>query len=95
MKQESTCPVCRRHIQPKLLVKVYDGKDEPDEKSGKVNFTKKDGESDSVQKMLRNLQSGWDESIMIRAKLNARVKKLEHENEELKKMARAIVCKKC
>lgn len=91
MKQESTCPVCRRHIQPKLLVKVYDGKDEPDEKSGKVNFTKKDGESDSVQKMLRNLQSGWDESIMIRAKLNARVKKLEHENEELKKQLEAAL----
>ena len=31
---------------------VEEEEDEPDEKSGKVNFTKKDGEGDSVQKML-------------------------------------------
>ena len=80
-----------RHIQPKLLVKVYDGKDEVSNNTKKGSFTRKVTEGDSVQKILKSLQSGWDESIMIRTKLEAKVKRLEYENSELKKQLEAAL----
>jgi len=89
LKQESTCPVCRRHIVSKQLVTVYDGHDDGKKTTGpKLSEAK---ESDSVQAMLLTLQAGWDQNVMARAKLRSRVGVLEHENMELKRQLEAAL----
>ena len=86
LKQESSCPVCRRHLNTKQLIQVYDGKDDNDDKLGPLYKGDQEGskvsESDTVRNILTKLQTGWDKNIMIRTKLNARLGKLEKENQE-------------
>lgn len=96
LKQESSCPVCRRHLGTKQLIQVYDGKDEGSDRLGPLYKAADEGgskvsESDSVQNILTKLQTGWDKNIMIRTKLNARLGKLEQENQELKKQLQATL----
>lgn len=97
LKQESSCPVCRRHLNAKQLIQVYDGKDEENDRlgplynSGSASEGSKESESDSVQNILTKLQEGWNKNIMVRTKLNARLGKLEKENQELKKQLQATL----
>ena len=97
LKQESSCPVCRRHLNAKQLIQVYDGKDEENDRlgplynSGSGGEGSKESESDSVQNILTKLQKGWDKNIMVRTKLNARLGKFEKENQELKKQLQAAL----
>ena len=95
LKQESSCPVCRRHLNTKQLIQVYDGKDDNDDKLGPLYKGDQEGskvsESDTVRNILTKLQTGWDKNIMIRTKLNARLGKLEQENQELKKQLQATL----
>ena len=97
LKQESSCPVCRRHLNAKQLIQVYDGKDEENDRlgplynSGSASEGSKESESDSVQNILTKLQKGWNKNIMVRTKLNARLGKLEKENQELKKQLQATL----
>ena len=59
--------------------------------SGSATEGSKESESDSVQNILTKLQEGWDKNIMVRTKLNARLGKLEKENQELKKQLQATL----
>ena len=76
---------------------MYDGKDEENDRlgplynSGSETEGSKESESDSVQNILTKLQQGWDKNIMVRTKLNARLGKLEKENQELKKQLQATL----